>query len=225
MNATQTTTVDNSIIDGFDQQAVDMLRSGIDLLGLTVSEQQMARLLRHLSLLERWNRKLNLTAIVSPKEMVVQHVLDSLALVTLVEKDSLLDIGTGGGFPGMPLAIMNPESRVGLLDTRGKRIEFLRFVIGANRLTNVTGIKSRVQDYQPPQKFDTLVTRAFSALGDMIEWTSDLQQPGCRLLAMKGRKPDQEIAALDQHWQNKVRVHPLTVPYLDAERHVIEIVF
>ncbi len=224
MNATPSNT-DNSAFESFDPGAIELLRSGIDTLQLDASERQIVSLIRHLSLLERWNRKLNLTAIVSPREMVVQHVLDSLAMVNLVGADSVLDIGTGGGLPGVPLAIMKPDSRIGLLDSRGKRIEFLRFVTGANKLGNVTGIKSRVQDYQPEQKFDTLVTRAFSALGDMIEWTAGLQHPGGRMLAMKGRQPEQEIAALSEHWQRKIKVHQLTVPYLDAERHVVEIVF
>jgi len=229
MTARHSTTEPNPARD-FDPAALDLLLRGLDHYGLDLSAEQIGQLTGHLTLLEKWNRRLNLTAIVSPAEMVVQHVLDSLALVAhLAESPGddgrILDIGTGGGFPGVPLAVALPDCHVGLLDSRGKRIEFLRHACATLGLGNIELVKSRVEDYRPTVKFDTLVTRAFSSLKDMLGWTAALQQPGVRMLAMKGKHPAVEIEALPKLWRAQVDVTPLNVPFLDAERHLVTILF
>ncbi len=199
------------------------MADGLSQQGLTVSEATLEQLLTHLSLLEKWNRRLNLTAIVSPREMVIHHVLDSLSIASVLGEERVLDIGSGGGFPGVPLALALPKVEVCLLDARGKRVEFLRYVIAACGISNANAVHARIEDYLPPQKFDTLVTRAFSSLGDMLDWTAPVHQTAARLLAMKGRRPDDEIDALPAMWQDRVHIRPLQVPFLDAERHLVEI--
>lgn len=224
----------------------DKLEQGCERLGIALSVDQGARLRRHLGLLAKWNRRLNLTSVNGMDDMVVRHLLDSLAIARFVRGRSLLDIGSGGGFPGMPLAIVNPRLKVTLLDSRGRRIEFLRYVRAALSLGNVSVARGRVEDYRPAeksagsefsrspqgayqgryaQKFDTLAVRAFASLGDTLKATAALHRPGARLLAMKGRMPAREIACLDSRWRERMTVEKLHVPFLAAERHLIIIEF
>ena len=216
-------TTEHKSLAGFDPEIISLLADGLTQQSFAVSEANLEQLLTHLSLLEKWNRRLNLTAIVSPREMVIQHVLDSLSIAKLLGDERILDIGTGGGFPGVPLALMLPKAEVCLLDARGKRVEFLRYVIAACGISNASVIHARIEDYLPPQKFDTLVTRAFSSLTDMLNWTAPVHQTATRFLAMKGKRPDDEIDALPAMWQDRVHIRRLQVPYLDAERHLVEI--
>ena len=201
---------------------LELLDSGLGRIGLDLDAEQKTQLLGHLDLLGKWNRKLNLTAIVSPEQMVLQHVLDSLSIHNQVVGRRLLDIGSGGGFPGIPLAIANPDREVVLLDSRGKRIEFLRHACAMLGVDNAGAVKSRIEDYRPMVKFDTLVTRAFSSLEQMLALTKSLQHPGATLLAMKGRQPAAEIAALSAEWQRCVSSRRLQVPFLDAERQLFQ---
>lgn len=199
------------------------LEQGCAQLGISLSATQAERLRGHLALLAKWNRRLNVTA-VKHDDRVVRHLLDSLAIAPFVG-GSLLDIGSGGGFPGMPLAIVNPRLKVTLLDSHGRRIEFLRHVCAALGLDNVSVVRRRVEDYRPAEKFDTLAARAFASLGDTLNATAALHRPGGRLLAMKGRMPAQEIAHLDPPRQKRMTIKKLRVPFLSAERHLIIIEF
>ena len=203
----------------------DKLEQGCERLGIALSADQGARLRRHLALLAKWNRRLNLTSVKGMDDMVVRHLLDSLAIARFVRGHSLLDIGSGGGFPGMPLAVINPQLEVTLLDSRGKRIEFLRYACAALDLGGVSVVRGRVEDYRPAQKFDTLAVRAFASLGETLKATAALHRPGVRLLAMKGRLPVREMAALDDSWRARMTVEKLQVPFLAAERHLIIIEF
>ena len=203
----------------------DKLEQGCERLGIALSADQGARLRRHLALLAKWNRRLNLTSVKGMDDMVVRHLLDSLAIARFVRGHSLLDIGSGGGFPGMPLAVINPQLEVTLLDSRGKRIEFLRYACAALDLGGVSVVRGRVEDYRPAQKFDTLAVRAFASLGETLKATAALHRPGVRLLAMKGRLPVREMAALDDSWRARITVEKLQVPFLAAERHLIIIEF
>ena len=228
----------------------DKLEQGCERLGIALSADQSARLRRHLALLAKWNRRLNLTSVKGMDDMVVRHLLDSLAIARFVRGHSLLDIGSGGGFPGMPLAVINPQLEVTLLDSRGKRIEFLRYACAALDLGGVSVVRGRVEDYRPAeksagsgqvigmarspegayqgryaQKFDTLAVRAFASLGETLKATAALHRPGVRLLAMKGRLPVREMAALSDSWRERMIVEKLQVPFLAAERHLIIIEF
>ena len=203
----------------------DKLEQGCERLGIALSADQGARLRRHLALLAKWNRRLNLTSVKGMDDMVVRHLLDSLAIARFVRGRSLLDIGSGGGFPGMPLAVINPQLEVTLLDSRGKRVEFLRYACAALDLGGVSIVRGRVEDYRPAQKFDTLAVRAFASLGETLKATAALHRPGVRLLAMKGRLPVREMAALSDSWRERMIVEKLQVPFLATERHLIIIEF
>ena len=201
----------------------EILDAGCGALGLDVSTDQQALLLEHLDILARWNRTHNLTAVTQPGAMVAQHVLDSLSVLGHVKGNRVLDIGSGGGFPGLPIAITRPDIEVVLLDSRGKRVEFLRFVIGRLGLDNISAVQGRVEDFRPGEKFDTLVARAFSSLSNLLDWTTHLQLPSTRVLAMKGKSPEGELESLPQALSARARVFPLHVPSLDAERHLVQL--
>ena len=203
----------------------EKLEPGCEQLGLTLSADQHTRLRGHLALLAKWNRRLNLTAVKSHDDMVVRHVLDSLAIAPFVRGDSLLDIGSGGGFPGLPLAIVHPHWRVTLLDSRARRVAFLRQACAVLDLEQVSVVQERVENYRPAEKFDTLAARAFASLGDTLRATTALHRSGSRLLAMKGRMPTPEIARLEPPWRERMTVAKLCVPFLSAERHLIMIEF
>lgn len=209
------------------EESLKCLGQGAISLGLDLAEPQLVQLLTHLDLLGHWNRRLNLTAITSPSRMLSEHVLDSLAILPYLEGARFLDIGSGGGFPGIPVAIACPDCAVTLLDSRGKRVEFLRYAAGRLGLNNVEPVKSRIENYRPAIKFDTLVCRAFASMQDILQWTRALHQPGTRLIAMKGRLPDNELALLatDNSIRAGTEVVSLTVPQLDAERHLVIIDF
>ncbi len=208
---------------------MDKLVRGCQQLGIDIDCYQQAKLLQHLELLAKWNKRLNLTAINSGERRISHHVLDCLAIQKYVKGRSLLDIGSGGGFPGLPLAIVNPQWAVTLLDSRGKRVEFLRSCIANLALKNVSLVNSRIEDYRPPEKFDTLAARAFSSLADLVRLSQPNLARGTRLLALKGRFPAEEIALLVKQQGDEIKsrtsVEKLQVPCMDAQRHLIIIDF
>lgn len=197
----------------------------------------MQRLLHHLQELDRWRSRLNLTTIRTPDEMVSKHTLDSLVLLPWLHGERVLDIGTGAGFPGLSLASARPDWAFTLLDSRGKRIEFLRYVLAGLHddlsLPRVELVHSRVEQFHSGQfngaaKFDTLVARAVSSLVNLFAMTKHLQAPGVRLLAMKGQYPEDEIKALEQAASKhafELEVVSLQVPGVTAERHVVVVDF
>jgi len=170
--------------------------------------------------LERWNRTYNLTAITQREEMVTHHLLDSLAVHADLQGTSVADVGTGAGFPGLPLAILNPERRFTLIDSAGKKIRFVAHVAHALGLTNVEGLHARVEALRPEKPFDTVVTRAFAPLPDMLEKVLPLCGPGTRVLAMKGKWPREEVAAIPQGWRIE-NWRELVIPGLNEARCAI----
>ena len=195
---------------------------GSERLGIPLSTQAVAQLMVYLALLERWNRAYNLTAVRDPEAMVVRHVLDSLSILPWVEGPRVLDVGSGAGLPGIPLAIDRPGDEFCLLDSNGKRTRFLTQVVAELRLRNVGVVRSRVEDYQPESLFNSVVSRAFATLADMVAGAGRLCAPGGRLLAMKGIFPDDELARLPPGCV-VVGVYPLHVPHLEAERHLVHL--
>ena len=199
------------------------------MLGIALDSSVTRVLLQHIELLAKWNRTHNLTSITDPDKMVVQHILDSLAMHPYIKGKRLLDVGTGGGFPGLPLAVTQPDLAVTLLDSRGKRVQFLRHVIGRLDITNVDLENCRVENYQPEPKFDTLTARAFTSLAGMVQLCQSCLQPGTRLVAMKGVAPDDEIRQLkvthEMGISFDVEVVKLQVPFMSAERHLVIIDF
>lgn len=173
-----------------------MLNDGLADLGITASREQVNRLLAYLELLTHWNTRFNLTAVRKPEEMVTRHLLDSLALLPHIHEKSIIDVGSGAGLPGIPLAIFLPDSVFTLLDSNGKKTRFMMQAKAQLGLHNVTVVKSRAEDYIPIKRFDAVLSRAFASLDDMItRCTHLLDVPGV-FLAMKGQRPDEELAAL-----------------------------
>ena len=187
---------------------------------VTLTERDASRLLQLLDELERWNRTYNLTAITKREDMVTHHLLDSLAIHADLQGSSIADVGTGAGFPGLPLAVLNPGRRFTLIDSAGKKIRFVNHAAHMLGLTNVEGVHSRVESMHPETPFDTVVTRAFAALPEMLEQVAPLCGPQTRVLAMKGKWPREELAELPPDWRVE-RSRDLAVPGLGEARCVI----
>ena len=196
------------------------LAEGISALGPALPGGGEAKLLAYLALLDKWNRVYNLTAVREPERMVSHHLLDSLAVVPFFEGGSVLDVGSGGGLPGIPLAIARPELRVTLIDSIAKKTAFLLQVKAELGLNNLSVITGRVEDFRPATGFDVVVSRAFSDLREFVTLTHHLLEPGGRWFAMKGLIPYEEIALLPD-WVKVSANHALVVPGVDASRHVI----
>ena len=193
------------------------LEAGLRALALDVA--LATPLLDYVALLVRWNATYNLTAIRDPREMVVKHLLDSLAMHPYVDGiGTLADLGTGPGLPGIPLAIAKPGLRVSLVESNGKKVRFLREAIRALKLEGVHAVQSRVEEVQG--QFDCITARAFASLADMLGWGGHLLAPGGVWLAMKGKPADEELPGIPPPFELKAR-HLLHVPGLDAERHVL----
>ena len=197
------------------------LAAGLEALGLPAA--LATPLLAYLALLARWNATYNLTAIRDPRDMVAKHLLDSLAMQPFVRGlRTLADLGTGPGLPGIPLAIATPGLQVTLVESNGKKARFLREAVRQLGLGNVQVAESRIEAFRPGTHFDAITARALATLPLILELGGHLPGPGGRLLAMKGVVPDEEIATLPAGWR-LAAVHPLRVPGLDAERHLVEV--
>lgn len=197
------------------------LANGIQALQLDLSDAQIGRLMDYLSLLNKWNAVYNLTAVRNPSQMVTQHLLDSLAVVpAFAGAANILDVGAGGGLPGMVLAIARPDMRVSMIDTVHKKTAFLTQAKAELGLSNVTVHTARVEQLQVQQPFDVITSRAFAELRDFVTWSQHLLQQGGHFIALKGVMPQDEIDRLPAGWK-VTQVQPLEVPSLDAERHLV----
>lgn len=197
----------------------DELQLGLSTLGLDAATLAPP-LLAYLALLDRWNRTYNLTAVRDPREMVTRHLLDSLAMHAYVPDGTLADLGTGPGLPGIPLAIAKPGLQVTLVESNGKKARFLREAVRTLGLANARVAESRAEAVDEPGRYDAITARALDVLAGIIDVGGHLLRPGGRLLAMKGVRPDEEIAALPAGWHLQ-SVHPLAVPGLVGERHLV----
>jgi len=196
------------------------IASGARDLGVSLPDGAAARLSAYLALLGRWNRAYNLTAVRDPADMVTRHVLDSLAVLPHLGAGTLLDVGSGAGLPGLVLALARPELEVTLLDSSLKKTRFLRQALAELAVANARVAQARMQEYRPPRSFDMVISRALGRLADLYRDARHLVAPGGRLLFMKGTRPDDELAVLDDAW-GAPRVVRLEVPRLAAERHLI----
>jgi len=203
-------------------QARQFLESGAIQLGLSLNKTEVDRLANYLQLFEKWNRTFNLSAIRDPMEMVKLHLLDSLAIAPLVEGHRFIDVGTGGGLPGIPLAIVNPDKHFVLLDSAGKKTRFLFQVKQALGLDNVEIINDRVENYCPDQQFEAILSRAFASLKDMVAGCEHLLASNGRFWAMKGQYPTDEIEAIKPGYAVD-RLFTIDVPGLDADRCLLSI--
>lgn len=184
-----------------DENALQsLLNQGLEQFNLTNLNQA---LFQYLLLLNKWNQAYNLTAIREPEDMISKHLLDSLAIIPWLHGNKIIDVGTGPGLPGIPLALAKPELQFVLLDANGKKIRFLNEVKRQLKINNIEIVQIRVENYHPDQGFDTVVSRAFSSLEQMIYWTKHLIAENGIWLAMKGRYPDTELPSINQNYQVK----------------------
>jgi 16S rRNA (guanine527-N7)-methyltransferase len=196
-----------------------ILVSGLQILNMALSEQQLAQLLDFIKLIEKWNKAYNLTAIHGREDMVRLHLLDSLAIAPFIEGKRVVDIGTGAGLPGIPLAICLPETEFTLLDSNAKKTRFVQQAILELKLKNSVVYHDRVENYKPEQAFNTVITRAFASLSDIVKLTAHLLDRKGILLAMKGQNPEAELAQVTA----KARIIPVHIPGCEAERCLVRI--
>jgi 16S rRNA (guanine527-N7)-methyltransferase len=195
-----------------------LLASGIAQMGLDVSRETQEKLLAYMALLQKWNKVYNLTAVREPSEMVTLHLLDSLSVLPFIKAGNLLDVGSGGGLPGIVVAIVKPDLQVTTIDTVQKKAIFMRQVKGELGLENLDVVHARVESYQPKQKFEVIISRAFSELALFLKLTKHLLAENGAWLAMKGQVPHAELEILNV---NSKKIIPLNVAGLQAERHLV----
>ncbi len=195
------------------------LKSAANEMDIALSDDRALLLIGYLAMLYKWNKAYNLTAIREPAEMLRKHIVDSLSVLPHVTGENFIDVGTGGGLPGIVLAIMKPDCRFTLLDSNGKKTRFLFQVKAELGLDNVSVVNTRVEQYRPAEGFDGIISRAFSSLGQMHHWTQHLLAPGGRFFAMKGVYNQDEINELPA--ATAVTCHDLWVPGEEGERHLV----
>jgi len=198
----------------------NLLQRGVEELRLEITTAQSEALLSYVALLDRWNQAFNLTAVRDRADMVVRHILDSLSLVSAVSGKTVIDVGTGAGLPGIPLAIMRPEKSITLLDSNGKKTRFLHQASTQLELANTQIVHSRVRDHKKHAGYDHVVTRAFASSAKMVSECAHLLTPSGTILAMKAAGYEDELAELDDNVQI-ISVRVLDVPFLDEQRVVV----
>lgn len=197
-----------------------VLAEGLRDLGMEPEPDVVSRLCRFTALLERWGKVYNLTAIEQPDDVVRLHLLDSLCIWSHVQGPRVLDVGTGAGLPGVPLAVVLPQFRFDLLDRSAKKIRFVTQTAIELGLGNVHPVQHRVEDYRPDEGFDSIVVRAYGSVADIWQQTRHLLTEQGVILAMKGRAPEKILENVDSA---RIRIIPLRVPGLDAQRHLVEL--
>lgn len=198
----------------------EQLKELLEQAQLTLSESQIDQQLTLVGLLDKWNKAYNLTSVRNPKDMLTRHIMDSLAVRQYLQGQRFIDVGTGPGLPGLPLAIAEPDKEFVLLDSLGKRIRFIRQVCHELKLTNVTPVQARVEDYQDEKKFDGVISRAFASLNDMLSWCEHLPSDKGRFYALKGLYPQEELDELSANYKTE-SIEQINVPGIDASRHIV----
>lgn len=199
---------------------VQRLLDGAEAMGVAMSDTQVGLMLDYLELFHKWNKTYNLSAIRDIDSQLDRHLLDSLSVAPHIEADHLIDVGTGGGLPGIPLAILFPQKRFTLLDSNGKKARFLFQVKTLLKLDNVQVENRRVEAFQPDEPFDAVISRAFASLKDMTDGCHHLLAEGGVFYAMKGIYPTDELSALEKNYKVS-QSYPLQVPREEGERHLL----
>lgn len=187
---------------------------------LSVDDAKAAKLVALVQLIDKWNKAYNLTSVRDPKEMLVKHILDSIVVAPYLLKHRYIDVGTGPGLPGLPLAIMLPNTHFVLLDSLGKRIRFIKQACYELGIENVEAVHARVEEYQADAPFDGVLSRAFASLKDMLHWCQHLVDSEGAFLALKGQFPAEELDEIGHNYRCD-SVTPLVIPGLQAERHLV----
>ncbi|AVY94026.1 MULTISPECIES: 16S rRNA (guanine(527)-N(7))-methyltransferase RsmG [Microvirgula] len=200
----------------------DELHLGADTLGLTLTAAQELLLVHYVELLDKWNKVYNLTAVRETERMVAYHVLDSLAALGSIRGSHILDVGSGGGMPGIPFAVCRPDWQLTLLDANHKKTTFLKQAVIELGLANADVVCERVEAFAPERRFDVITSRAFSELAEFVRLTRHLLADGGEWAALKGVYPDEEIAHLPEDVK-VLDVIELKVPGLDADRHLVRL--
>ncbi len=188
--------------------------------GISLTDHQKTLLVAYVDMLHKWNKAYNLTSVRDPNEMLVRHILDSIVVAPYLQGQRFIDVGTGPGLPGIPLAIVLPDAHFTLLDSLGKRVRFLRQVQHELKLENITPVQSRVEAYPSEPPFDGVISRAFASLNDMVSWCHHLPGEKGRFYALKGQLPGDEIASLPDNFSVE-SVEKLRVPQLAGERYLV----
>ncbi|WP_418357822.1 16S rRNA (guanine(527)-N(7))-methyltransferase RsmG [Shewanella basaltis] len=189
---------------------------------ISATELQQKQLVGFVEMLAKWNKAYNLTSVRDPEQMLIRHIMDSLAVSPYLDGQRFIDVGTGPGLPGIPLAIMNPEKQFVLLDSLGKRIRFQKQVQFELKINNITSVESRVEAYQPDDKFDGVLSRAFASIQDMLSWCHHLPTEKGIYYALKGQLNEQELQQMPAGF-SLVETIVLHVPKLDEQRHLLKI--
>ena len=203
-----------------------ILELGMQTMSIPYTTAQIDRLLAYLDLMDRWNKAYNLTAIRGRDNWIIRHLLDSLAVLPLLRAHRGIDVGTGAGLPGIPLAIMRPDTPIALLDSNGKKTRFLFQAKIQLGLSNLTIVESRVEQYQPTELYDAVVSRAFASLADMVQVCEHLLSPGGSFFAMKAATVGSEITDMKKATHDRFSVtatHELAIPGLNESRSVVEV--
>ncbi|HDR0673793.1 TPA: 16S rRNA (guanine(527)-N(7))-methyltransferase RsmG [Pasteurella multocida] len=203
-----------------EQQLSQKLEILLKQTALSITDQQKEQLIKLVLLLNKWNKAYNLTSVRDPMEMLVKHILDSVVVSPHLQGKNFIDVGTGPGLPGLPLAIVNPNKHFVLLDSLGKRISFIRNAIRELGLDNVEAVLSRVEEYHPEQPFDGVLSRAFASLKDMTDWCQHLPKQDGYFYALKGLYHQEEVEELSEKFTIQ-QVIRLQVPELIGERHLV----
>ncbi|MEW9797846.1 16S rRNA (guanine(527)-N(7))-methyltransferase RsmG [Alteromonas sp. CYL-A6] len=197
-----------------------LLDEGCEALALSLSDTQKQQLTDYVLLIDKWNKAYNLTSVRDPKDMMVKHILDSLAVVPFIDGQRVIDVGTGPGLPGIPLAIALPDRDFTLLDSLGKRVRFLKQTVFSLGIKNVTPVQARVEQHPATPPYDIVISRAFASLKDMLHWCEHLVDSKGQFFALKGQFPQEEIDEVSDHFRIN-GTEDLKVPGLEGERHLV----
>lgn len=204
------------------EQLVEQLTSCLKDSDVTPSSEQIEKLVAYVLMMHKWNKTYNLTSVRDPQQMLIKHIVDSIVVASFLSQKYYIDVGTGPGLPGIPLAIMCPDKHFVLLDSLGKRVRFMKQAAYELKLSNIEPVQSRVEDYQSKVKLDGVISRAFASLKDMLHWCQHLVDSQGVFLALKGQLPEDELKEISDKF-DLVEIIKLKVPHLVGERHIIKI--
>lgn len=205
-----------------EDELLGILKNSLKNCDLAVSEDQQSQLIRYVLMMHKWNKAYNLTSVRDPKHMVIKHIVDSIVVAPFLDKTQYIDVGTGPGLPGIPLAIMCPDKHFILLDSLGKRVRFMKQVAYELKIENIQPVQSRVEEFVSEVKIDGVLSRAFASLKDMLHWCQHLVDSHGVFLALKGQLPSEELKALPVEFTVQETIE-LDVPGLEGERHIVKI--